>query len=251
MIAGSVFARKFALQKLLDAQGEVLFEGVKQSATAKPPTPPSQQPPPATASKPPKPIYQVLSDALGLDFQLVDINYARPNWVDSDLSMDELLALNKAASNGKPTGFDSISKMLDPSSPMAALFSGAITQMTPGMLEGLKLFFVKKLSTIDPGVILSDPATTEVILTARNKSVENYFAKAIAAPSPPASVAIFYGAMHQQDLESDLGKQYGYALAETRWFTAATADTHKVDALGQMIYDKLIEQFGAKVGAKK
>src|ERR1019366_1992372 len=160
-------------------------------------------------------------------------------------------ALSKVASNGKPDQFDTITKLLDPSSPMAQLFSGAITQMTPGMLEGLKLFFVKQVSTIDPGVVLGDPATTEVVLTARNKSVESYFAKAIAAPKPPFSVAIFYGALHQQEIESALTMQYGYTLSEKRWFTAATADTHKVDAQGQMVYDMLVSQFSAKPGASK
>lgn len=240
-----------SLQKLLDFQGEVLFEGVKQGASAGPAAKPAQNPASQSSAKPSKPIYQVLSDALGLDFQLVDINYAHPNWIDSDLTMDELQALNKAASNGKPTEFDTITKLLDPASPMAALFSGMITQMTPGTLEGLKLFFVKQLSTIDPGAILSDPATGEVVLTARNRSVETYFAKALAAPTPPASVAIFYGALHQQDIESALAKQYGYTLSETRWFTAATADTHKVDAQGQAIYNLLLSQFSGKPGVTK
>ncbi|MHB8634897.1 MAG: hypothetical protein ACYC96_00320 [Fimbriimonadaceae bacterium] len=241
------------LQKLLDAQGEVLFEGVTQKPKPTPPATSKPQPPDAGPPAPPaKPIYEVLSDALGLDFQLVDINYNHPNWLDSDLSMDELLKLNKTASGGKPNQFDMIAKLLDPNSPVAKQFAVAIKMMTPGALEGLKLFFVQKVATLDPSSVLGDASTAEVVLKARNKSVEEFFAKAVAAPSPPASVAIFYGALHQQDLEAALEKRYGYKVAETRWFTAATADTKKVDVQGHMIYNLLDSQLSpSKAGPKK
>ena len=242
-----------ALQALLDAQGEVLFEGVKPSAKQRPTPTPVQAPvnPPPQRSKPPKPVYQVLSDALGLDFQMADINYAQPNWVDSDLSIDDLDKLNRAASPDKPTGFDGIKAMLDPTSPTASLMSGQISQMTPGMREGFKLFFVKYISTLEPGAGLADATTAEVVLHARNKAVESYFDKVIGVPQPPFSVAIFYGAMHQPAIEADLAKQYGYKVVESRWFTAATADTKKLDAPGQMMYDTLAKQFTAPKAAPK
>ncbi|HLK16127.1 MAG TPA: hypothetical protein VKT78_15085 [Fimbriimonadaceae bacterium] len=238
-----------SIQKLLDAQSQVLYEGVKQSPNpAEPPTANKDAKPAGPA---PKPVYQVFSDALGLDFQLVDINYNHPNWVDSDLTMEELDALNKGGAGGKPNTFDTLKNLLDPSSPMAAQFARILAAMTPGTKEGLKLFMVKRLSALDPFAVIGDPTTTNVVLTARNKSAERFFDKAINKPEHPASVAIFYGALHQPDLEADLAKQYGYKVVETRWFKAATADTKKVDAQGQTVYNLLDAQLSPKAPKQK
>lgn len=230
------------LQTLLDAQAQVLFEGVKPKAGAPPRPKPTSNPKPGDK----KPIYQVLGDALGLDFQLTDINYNHPNWIDSDLSMDDLEALNKAAGGGKPTQFDLLEKILDPNSPVAQQFAAAVKMMTPGGLEGLKLFLVERLSTLDPSSVLGDAATTQVVLKARNQSVESYFDKSVSTATPPKSIAIFYGALHQQDIENDLKSKYGYKLADARWFKAATADSSKLDATGHTLFNMLDAQFKSK-----
>ncbi len=221
-----------ALQKLLDAQDEVLFERVKPKA--------GEKVAPMPDPKAPKPIYEVLGNALGLDFQLNDINYNHPHWINSDLSMDDLDKLNAKESGGKANGFSQIEKLLDPNSPEAKSAAASIQLMTPGMRAGLKLGLIKKLSMLDTNTGVFDATTNDVILRARNDSVESYFSKSLAETPPPKSIAIFYGAMHQQGLEDDLISKYGYKVTETRWFSAATADTKSIDAAGQQILNLIV-----------
>ncbi len=82
------------IQTLLDAQGMVLFEGVRANdqATGMP----------VADSRAPKNLYQILSGFIGLDFQPEDIHYNHPNWVNSDVSLDEIQRLKKASGKDKP-----------------------------------------------------------------------------------------------------------------------------------------------------
>lgn len=219
------------LQTLLDAQGTVLYEGVKPSKNA-----PKEQPAaPKPGEQAPKPIYKVLSDALGLEFQLNQINYKHDNWINSDLSMDDLDKLNKEKGGGKPTSFDTIKQVLDPNSPMAKQLTTVLGMATDGMKEAIKLIIVKKVAVGEtPGL---DATMQEIVLEARNKSALDYFAKTIAAPNPPKSVAIFYGAMHMPDIQKALATTYGYKSADQKWFLAASADPKKMDETGKSLYD--------------
>jgi hypothetical protein len=220
------------IQDLLDAQDVVLFEGVRANTNS--------LMPPKIDPKAPKPIYQVLSDAIGLDFQLVDIHYDRPHWVNSDLTMARLQALNKQGGHGKATEFDLVAKMLDPNSAQAKMFSQFLVSAPASIKDALKIFLVDKLAKVDtllPGI--TDPTTLNVLLTARNKSVEDVLDKVLASPQPPKSVAVFYGAAHMRAIEKALGAKYGYKAVEQRWFTFAKADRHKLDDAGRQFLGAL------------
>jgi len=218
------------IQTLLDSQGTVLYEGVKPSKNAPAPVPAAKPDPNA-----PKPIYQVLSDALGLVFQLNEINYKHTNWVNSDLSMDDLDKLNKEKGGGKPTSFDTIKQVLDPNSPMAKQLAAMLGTASDGMKEALKLVIAASVASGKmPGV---DATMQEIVIEARNKAALDVFAKTISAPAPPKSVAIFYGAMHMPDMEKNLMATYGYKPAEQKWFLAVTGDKKKMDAQGKQLYE--------------
>ena len=220
------------IQAVLDAQAVVLFEGVRPKG--RPSTPPAPDP------KAPKPIYQVLSDAVGLDFQLFDINYNHPSWVNSDLTMDQLESLNKKGGGGKPTGFDSVEKMLDPNSPQTKMMAEYFKTAPPSIKEALKIFLVEKLAKVDTILASTMDATTlNVLLGARNKSIEDVYEKTISVPDPPKSVAIFYGAAHMPDVQKAMAAKYGYKPAEQTWFTFAKADRRKLDAAGRQFLDTI------------
>ncbi|RYG44477.1 hypothetical protein EON79_14810, partial [bacterium] len=119
------------LQTLLDAQGQVLYEGVKKSPGA------TTKPVPVQEGAP-TPIYKVLSDALGLQFQLNAVKYDRPNWTNADLSFEELDKINKEVGGGKPTEYDQIKGMLDPKSPQTKMLATMLAGATPGMKEAFK-----------------------------------------------------------------------------------------------------------------
>ena len=218
------------LQRLLDAQGEVLYEGVKATPDA-----PSLARRPTPKPGDPTPTYKLLSDALGLDFQLADIDYRRPNWTNVDLTWAELDALNRAQANGKPSQYDQVKGMLDPAGGAAKALSSMLGVATPGMKEAIKILMIRAAGAENtPGL---DPATERILVRARNKTVVDALAAATNAPTPPKSIAVFYGAKHMPDLQATLVERYGYRLDEKRWFPAATADPGKVDATGKTMLD--------------
>lgn len=219
------------LQRLLNYQDTVLFEGVRNG-----PKPVTSAPGTTGA----KPVYQVLSDAIGLDFQMNDIRYDNPKWKNADLTWAELEAMNKKGTDGKPTQFEGIQSLLDPNSPNAKMMSTVLGMATPGMKEAIKLMIVKTVAKGASGII--NPETEKIILTARNKAVIDALDATFATPEPPKSIGVFYGALHLKDLEETLVSKYGYRLDEKRWFVAATADPKKVDATGQMMLDTMEQQ---------
>ncbi|MDR3690579.1 MAG: hypothetical protein P4L46_14470 [Fimbriimonas sp.] len=224
------------IQALLDAQDVVLFEGVKAKNGVDRPL--------KTPANAPETMYQVIGKSIGLDFQLSDIQYDRPNWVNSDLSLDELDRLNSKTSGGKSTQFDSVKKMLTPGSAQSRMIGAFFGQASPGMKEAFKIFLIDKLAKVDtllPSIV--DKSTYNLLLGARNKSVMDTFSRSIGKPSPPKSVAIFYGAAHQSDLERSLESKYGYKEVEQEWFTYATADRRRVDSSGRQFLDMLAKFF--------
>ena len=228
-----------SVQRLLDYSDQVFYEGVKAGPNA-----PSFANIPAPKPGAPTPVYKILSDAIGLDFQLLDIDYRKPNWTNVDLTWAELDTLNKAAANGKPSQFDQIKGFLDPAGSQAKMMSSVLGMATPGMKEAIKILLVKAAGSGDtPGM---DPATEAIILKARNRTVVDALAAASATPQPPSSIAVFYGAKHMPDLQATLVEKYGYRLDEKRWFPAATADPKKVDATGQAMLGAMEKMLASK-----
>ena len=232
-----------ALQSLLDAQGAVFYEGVragKNAATLAQKAAALKKP---TAAAP-VPTYKVISDAIGLDFQLADIDYRRANWFNVDLTMDDLDRLNKASAKGKPSGFDQVKGILDPNSPTAKQLSTLMGMATPGIKEAFKILMIKAAgSDATPGF---DAATEAIVLKERNKAVEDALNQAAFSPTAPKSIAVFYGAKHMADLQSKLVSKYGYTLGEKRWFPAANADPKKLDAQGKMMLDAFDKMLASK-----
>lgn len=220
------------IQSLLNAQGTVLYEGVKQEGASLKPMKPNPNDP--------KPVYKVLSDAIGLDFQLNDIDYNHANWSDTDLTWQKIMELNKKEAKGKPDQVDTIASLLDPNGKTAKLFSTMIGSATPGMREAFKILMVKIVAS-GKGPTL-DPTTSDIVVTARNQVVLDRLATLIKGPNPPKSIAVFFGAIHQPGLEKSLVATDGYKEADQKWYTSATADPKKLDAGGKQIlaaFDKM------------
>jgi len=222
------------LQGLLNSQDVVLFEGVRSAKN------PKGQMPSAINLNAPKTLYQVIGDAIGLDFQLSDIDYNHPNWVNSDMSLSELDALNKKGAKGKPTDFDMIEQMIQPNSQQAKMLASFFQTASPSIKEALKIFLVDRLAKVEtllPG--LTDQTTLNVILTARNKAVEAVLDMTIHRSPAPKSIGIFYGAAHQTEIQKVLSAKYGYQTVEQKWFTFAQADHRKLDAEGKQFIGML------------
>jgi hypothetical protein len=225
------------LQTLLDRQNLVYFEGVKNESTL---GIPDMKPDPKAA----RPIYKVFSDAVGLDFQLSDINYNHPDWKDVDLTWGQIMALNRKASKGKPDQLDKISTLFDPNGKTVKLFATMMGSASPGTREAFKIMMVKMVASgLGPGL---DPTTNEIVVGERNRAVLNDLKKTLSKPDPPKSIAIFYGALHLTGMEKSLAASYGYREANKEWFTSASADPKKLDSTGKQLLESFQKQFESK-----
>ena len=235
-----------ALQVLLDAQEVVFFEGVKtDTQNSLPETKADDHGKKDTSN--PMPLYKALSDALGLEFQLNQINYDRPNWKNVDLTWEAMDKLNKdAKGNDKAGTFSQVKQLLNPKSPQAQMFTKMLETATPGMKEAIKFMIVKNVAS---GEIVMDSELEKIVVKARNKVVVESLASSIGSQNPPKSIAVFYGAKHLPDMEMTLTRNYGYKLGKQKWFLAADADPSKVDATGKMLLDALDKQ--KKSGGRK
>lgn len=161
-----------------------------------------------------------MAKALGLVFQLDAMDHNRPNWRNSDMSVDQVQdRLDKA---GADTG--ELFKMLDGSSFSAKLagFLLRIIGLFPSISEMGKMVMVDVLANADdllsamPGGL---GAMMDVIIKDRNQVVMDDLAGAIKEPGVK-SVAIIYGAGHLPDMERRLAERFGYRESGENWFTA-------------------------------
>ncbi|MFM7134751.1 MAG: hypothetical protein ACKO0W_10585, partial [Planctomycetota bacterium] len=63
-----------------------------------------------------------------------------------------------------------------------------------------------------------------LIIDERNDAVLDRLEAILAQPSPPRSIAIFYGAGHMADFERKLAERFGFLPGEPEWFETMSAD---------------------------
>jgi hypothetical protein len=229
-----------SIQKLLDAQDLVLYERVNKAK-------------PANNEKQPdtKATYQVLSDGLGLQFQLLAIHYDRPSFRNSDLSWEQLTDLAAKQGNGAKESLAGIEKILDPSSPQSKMLVSlmASVKADPGLGAGLRVVMAETLAG-QVGLQGSPVAAAEdVVINARNEKVFKDLDEEIGKPTTAKSIAIFYGAGHLSDMEKRLAQRH-YKLAESQWMTALKADESKATGAGKMMVDMFRQQRAAQKSGK-
>lgn len=225
------------LQKVLDKQDLVLFEGVrpgkadaaKDLATRK------------AESEKAQVLQRRLSKQLGVVFQLDAINYKHENFKNSDLSWDDMFAAAKQSGTEAQIG-NLQSLLKGGTGPEAGAIGPMINQVldmaeqNPAVAQMLRQVIVTAIA--DPaslqrmaasaggGTSPAKPAAAmadqKVLIEARNKAVIEDFKKVSPQLKPSASVALFYGAGHMSDLEKRLKTEMGYKPGEIRWLTAIT-----------------------------
>jgi hypothetical protein len=247
-----------ALQKHLDAQTIVLYEGVnsdthprhvpKPGAPADKPLPP---PASAPASTPPAAgsetnagysMQSALATSLGLVFQLDAIDYDRTNFLNSDLSVLQIqrLLLNDpgapAAAPGEkgrssPT-FDALLQIMDGSSFIGSIAKWAVQSIgaDPKMQATTKFMLIEALGGMkgDFSQLRGLPPDVQnllkILVQARNQNVLDDLKAESAAIPRSGSIAIFYGTGHMPDLEKRLTGEFHYRPDGDLWFTAFSVD---------------------------
>lgn len=220
------------LQRLLDAQSLVLFEGVGGKAKK------MRFNPDEDAS-----IQHTMAIALGLEFQLTAIDYDRPHYTNSDLTISQLQALLAAdhragAGNNDAKAsqeFQQLLQVMDGSSMLGTLVHMGLKFIgsNPKLQAMTKVLLVEVLGRLEGDMAQMKGVPPEiqrllvVIIQERNKVVLDDLKAQLKSPRPPTSIAVFYGAGHMADLEKRLRRELGYRPREEKWLTAISVNTRQ------------------------
>ena len=249
------------LQKHLDEQALVLFEGINAGRNAAAtnsvapeknavaPTPPAKKvavaPEPATKPGESTSLQKDLAESLGLVFQLEAINYARTNFRNSDLSVHELRELmdkddgpaapDSPKEKRKNEAFETLIKAMEGNSLFGTLLKAGFKLVggNPKLQAMTKLALIEALGGIrgDLSRMKSLPEDMqrlmEVLIQTRNDAVLKDLRAELKRPAPPASISIFYGAGHMDDLERRVRREFGYRVESDLWLPAFTVDYAK------------------------
>ena len=183
-----------------------------------------------------------IAKALGLSFQLSEINYNQKNFYNSDLSLMEFMEyFQPGTENSLITGD---AKKDKEAKQFMAIMAGShlATNILQGVLnifgkspkfQGMaRLVLIETLGSMgnELGNIKNMPESVsdlmKMIITKRNKVVLQDF-KTFVKEKNMESIAIFYGAAHMADFETKLCKSYHYQPAETKWLTCISVNPEK------------------------
>jgi len=171
-----------------------------------------------------------LAEAMGLVFQLDAMSHDRPNWENSDLSIDQV----EARLAGSGTESEELFGLLGGSSLMARVgevMLGMIgrSEKASAMLRIAGLELLSRTEAILSSVPGEMGELLRVLIEERNRVVVADLEAALASRPDLESVAVVYGAAHMPDLEQRILGTLAYERGERRWLRAVTVD---VDALG-------------------
>lgn len=221
-----------SLQRHLDGQALVLFEGVGGKDKKMRFNPDDEVS-----------IQHTMAESLGLVFQLSAINYDRPHFHNSDLTIAQLqrLLAGEAATEqpgaGKGGGageeFQQLMQVMDGSSFLGTILHAGLKLIgsSPKLQALTKVMLIEILGQLKgdmaqlKGVPPEIQRLLEVIIRERNKVVFEDLKKELRSARPPRSISVFYGAGHMADLEKSLREELNYRPLDELWLTALTVNT--------------------------
>jgi hypothetical protein len=229
-----------AMQKHLDAQSLVLFEGIGEHrpssnsdthpATATHSTNTHRE---TSAGRDPSSLQSSMAASLGLVFQLEAIDYQRSNFRNSDLTIPELRQL--LAGYESPSGevaagqrFEGVLELMEGGSFLDSLIQIGLRflSISPKLQALGRLVLIDVIGDIQgdlaqlQGLPPDMKQLLEVLLQRRNEKVLNDVKKELPALGRHGSVAVFYGTGHMPDLEKHLRQDLNYRPAAQLWLTA-------------------------------
>ncbi len=172
-------------------------------------------------------IQQRLAHALGLTFQLDEMDHSGPNWRSSDLSMDQLQTRLKESGADGSALFGMLSGG-SLSGKLAKFFLG-IVGSNKMLATVVKVAMLDMLSQAD-AMLDSQPGDMgklmHVILHDRNDVVLNDLRRVLRDEPGHASIAVIYGGGHMAGLEAGV-REMGFDLVDEVWLNAITVDTRE------------------------
>jgi hypothetical protein len=238
-----------ALQSHLEARTLVLFEGVSERHSRDSPGSPPLRHKNRMKSddeSAQSSLQSTLAKSLGLAFQLDAIDYDRPHFQNSDLTirqMQTLLTENTSGGQEQVPGAaaksdDQLSDLvgiMDGSSVLGAILHAGVKLIgsSPKLQALTKVAVIELFGNLE-GDISQSPALPsemksliDVLIQGRNRVVVNDLKTELPKLRKRESVAVFYGAGHMHDLETRIRSELHYRPASQLWLTAITADPSK------------------------
>jgi hypothetical protein len=237
-----------ALQRHLDIQDLVLFEGVKQR--------PDDSTANAIRNVDPRSIQLTLAESLGLSFQLKAINYRRAHFHNSDLSIPELQQclrenLGESQDAGGTTELTALLALMDGNSLLGTVvqFGVRLLGSSPKLQSLTKLMFIEAIGQLKGDLSQMQGLPPEmkklmhVLVQRRNQAVLKDLKTALNQKPPVRSISIFYGAAHMPDMEKRLRDECAYRPAEEVWHAAISVEPAKagVNEMEQNFIRKLVQ----------
>jgi hypothetical protein len=225
------------LQKLLNAQELVLFEGVTDRASRASGRKTFDKSEDDLGS-----LQDTMAQSLGLAFQLDTIDYDRPNFRNSDLTVEQIAQLiAKEGPAGQPSKtaqeFQKLMEMMQGDSLIGALVGAGMKLIgsSPKLQAMMKLAMIEMLGRFKgdmsqfQGLPPEFQRLIEILIRARNEAVMKDLRAELNRRSPAKSIAIFYGAAHMEDFEKRLTQDLNYRPAREEWFPAFSVDLQKAN----------------------
>jgi len=231
------------LQRFLDTQTIVLYEGVnpeshprhvhEAAASSNRAAAPAAQ---KTDAKSGYSMQSTLAHSIGLVFQLDAIDYDRTNFLNSDLSIDQIQSIMAGGlprgapgqQGGSTTSFDTLLQIMDGSSFLGSLFRIGMQFIaaSPKMQAMAKLTFIEAIGRLkgDLSEVQGLPPDLKqlirVLIQARDKNLVADLKNELKKVPRSGSIAVFYGAGHMDDLEKRITGELHYRPSQEKWLTA-------------------------------
>lgn len=215
------------LQTLLDDSGIVLYEGVDGDREA------FRQMKKEEHELGENSTLQVsLAHALGLTFQLHQIDYNQPHFVNSDVTSQELFRLFRGEdivdADAARKDTEQLMRNMQAMSAAGQLMVAMLGQLerNPSWSRAMRWCMVQTLGNIRGDISqmaglpprLKDMMT--VLIQKRNEVVMEDLEETLRDPEKKGSIALFYGAAHMADFEERIVKEMGGKELGTEWLTA-------------------------------
>ena len=229
-----------SLQKHLDEQSLVLFEGVSErdaraqdSAAGASQAEPDEGPAQSVTKQGLSSLQSSMADSLGLAFQLEAIDYTRPNFRNSDLSVRELQKvfeeMDASGGSGTAASFESLLRMMQGGSFLDTILRVAMQLLgSSPKLQGMtRLVLIETIGEMkgDPSQLKNLPPQLkqllDVLIQRRNEKVISDLKPMLKQND---SISLFYGTGHMPDLEMRLRNELHYRPAGQVWLTAFSVD---------------------------
>jgi len=169
-------------------------------------------------------LQQQMASALGLVFQLDEMDHTKPNWRSSDLSVDQIEdRMSKGGANA-----DELFKMLDGSgfqANLAKMVLGLIKFFPSAQVYG-KIALMEMMSHADDLLAIAPGSLAgamEVIIKDRNAVVIADLKQALETEPKLNTIGIIYGGGHMAELEKSIS-DLGFKETGVQWTDAITLD---------------------------